>query len=244
MLKHASRREAQPVVMQVALVLSLLLQICRSCTDIVPGSNFTSELAQLGLCANQIVLIALKSHWKVDVTDVCSAARELGFAYIGYERHGIFVLICITNCLGWRAVVRRVVGSSRCYCPLDRYSNVRRIVHLSRLASWNDVMMAACGWKAKLSSNKMVVKCDFEKAQRNALRVSVTLGIRKPVLDYDDVANASASGYLSSTLILKWMALLMIYSDAISAMRDSGCYRARCEFIPPQSIFDMWILKD
>jgi preprotein translocase subunit SecA len=195
-------------------------------TDIVLGGNLQVELAQLGDGASQDSIDALKADWKLRNESVLAAG---GLHIIGTERHESRR---IDNQLRGRAGRQGDVGSSRFYLSLE--DNLMRIFMSDRIKK---MMMALGMEKGEAIEHKMVSNA-IEKAQRKV--EGRNFDIRKQLLEYDDVANDQRQ------VIYRQRFEMMVsddLSDAISAMREVVVTGLVDEFIPPQSIFDMWDLE-
>ena len=194
-------------------------------TDIVLGGNLQVELAQLGENASQERIDALKADWKTRNESVLAAG---GLHIIGTERHESRR---IDNQLRGRAGRQGDVGSSRFYLSLE--DNLMRIFMSDRIKK---MMMALGMEKGEAIEHKMVSNA-IEKAQRKV--EGRNFDIRKQLLEYDDVANDQRQ------VIYRQRFEMMVsedLSEAILAMREEVVAGLIDEFIPPQSIFDMWDL--
>ena len=194
-------------------------------TDIVLGGNLQVELAHLGESASQESIDALKVDWKARNEAVLAAG---GLHIIGTERHESRR---IDNQLRGRAGRQGDVGSSRFYLSLE--DNLMRIFMSDRIKK---MMMALGMEKGEAIEHKMVSNA-IEKAQRKV--EGRNFDIRKQLLEYDDVANDQRQ------VIYRQRFEMMVsedLSEAILAMREEVVAGLIDEFIPPQSIFDMWDL--
>lgn len=195
-------------------------------TDIVLGGNLQVELTQLGEGASQDSIDALKADWALRNESVLAAG---GLHIIGTERHESRR---IDNQLRGRAGRQGDVGSSRFYLSLE--DNLMRIFMSDRIKK---MMMALGMEKGEAIEHKMVSNA-IEKAQRKV--EGRNFDIRKQLLEYDDVANDQRQ------VIYRQRFEMMVsddLSEAISAMREEVVAGLVDEFIPPQSIFDMWDLE-
>ncbi|AEF54506.1 preprotein translocase subunit SecA [Marinomonas posidonica] len=192
-------------------------------TDIVLGGNLQVELDQLGESASEEQIAALKEDWQGRNDAVLAAG---GLHIIGTERHESRR---IDNQLRGRAGRQGDVGSSRFYLSLE--DNLMRIFMSDRIKK----MMVALGMeKGEAIEHKMVSNA-IEKAQRKV--EGRNFDIRKQLLEYDDVANDQRQ------VIYRQRFDMMVsedLSEAIAAMREEVVTGVIDEFIPPQSIFDMW----
>ncbi|MBR7889710.1 preprotein translocase subunit SecA [Marinomonas sp. A79] len=195
-------------------------------TDIVLGGNLQVEIAQLGDSASEQQIEALKADWVSRNESVLAAG---GLHIIGTERHESRR---IDNQLRGRAGRQGDVGSSRFYLSLE--DNLMRIFMSDRIKK---MMMALGMEKGEAIEHKMVSNA-IEKAQRKV--EGRNFDIRKQLLEYDDVANDQRQ------VIYRQRFDMMVsddLSEAISAMREEVVTGLVDEFIPPQSIFDMWDLE-
>jgi len=194
-------------------------------TDIVLGGNVQVEIDQLGENASQEVVDALKAEWKERHEAVLAAG---GLHIIGTERHESRR---IDNQLRGRAGRQGDVGSSRFYLSLE--DSLMRIFMSDRIKK----MMVALGMeKGEAIEHKMVSNA-IEKAQRKV--EGRNFDIRKQLLEYDDVANDQRQ------VIYRQRFDMMVsedLSEAIIAMREDVVTSLIDEFIPPQSVYDLWDL--
>ena len=195
-------------------------------TDIMLGGNLQVELDQLGEGASQEAIDALKADWQQRHESVLAAG---GLHIIGTERHESRR---IDNQLRGRAGRQGDVGSSRFYLSLE--DNLMRIFMSDRIKK---MMMALGMEKGEAIEHKMVSNA-IEKAQRKV--EGRNFDTRKQLLEYDDVANDQRQ------VIYRQRYEMMTsddLSDAIGAMRVEVVSGVIDEFIPPQSIFDLWDLQ-
>ncbi|MEO9656208.1 preprotein translocase subunit SecA [Marinomonas sp.] len=195
-------------------------------TDIMLGGNLQVELDQLGEGATQEAIEALKADWQQRHESVLAAG---GLHIIGTERHESRR---IDNQLRGRAGRQGDVGSSRFYLSLE--DNLMRIFMSDRIKK---MMMALGMEKGEAIEHKMVSNA-IEKAQRKV--EGRNFDTRKQLLEYDDVANDQRQVIYRQRYEMMTSTDL---SDAISAMREEVVSGVVDEFIPPQSIFDLWDLQ-
>ncbi|MCV2403076.1 preprotein translocase subunit SecA [Marinomonas sp. C2222] len=195
-------------------------------TDIVLGGNLQVELDQLGDSASQQEIDALKADWQSRNDAVLAAG---GLHIIGTERHESRR---IDNQLRGRAGRQGDVGSSRFYLSLE--DNLMRIFMSDRIKK---MMMALGMEKGEAIEHKMVSNA-IEKAQRKV--EGRNFDTRKQLLEYDDVANDQRQVIYSQRFDMMTSDDL---SSAIAAMREEVVSGVIDEFIPPQSIFDMWDIE-
>lgn len=194
-------------------------------TDIVLGGNFQVELDQLGKSVSDAERDALKEEWQARQYAVLASG---GLHIIGTERHESRR---IDNQLRGRAGRQGDVGSSRFYLSLE--DNLMRIFMSDRIKR----MMQALGMeKGEAIEHKMVSNA-IEKAQRKV--EGRNFDTRKQLLEYDDVANDQRQViYSQRSDIMKSEDL----SAGIISMREDVVSSVIDEFIPPQSVFDVWDL--
>lgn len=193
-------------------------------TDIVLGGNLQVELAQLGDIGQERI-DALTADWKARNDSVLAAG---GLHIIGTERHESRR---IDNQLRGRAGRQGDVGSSRFYLSLE--DSLMRIFMSDRVKK----MMISLGMeKGEAIEHKMVSNA-IEKAQRKV--EGRNFDTRKQLLEYDDVANDQRQVIYRQRFDMMTSDDL---SEAISAMREEVVTGVIDQFIPPQSIFDMWDL--
>ena len=195
-------------------------------TDIMLGGNLQVELEQLGDNASEEQIEALKADWQQRHEAVLAAG---GLHIIGTERHESRR---IDNQLRGRAGRQGDVGSSRFYLSLE--DNLMRIFMSDRIKK---MMMALGMEKGEAIEHKMVSNA-IEKAQRKV--EGRNFDTRKQLLEYDDVANDQRQVIYRQRYDMMTSDDL---SDAIMAMREEVVSGVIDEFIPPQSIFDLWDLK-
>lgn len=195
-------------------------------TDIVLGGNLQVELEKLGENVSQEKIDALKVDWVSRNESVLAAG---GLHIIGTERHESRR---IDNQLRGRAGRQGDVGSSRFYLALE--DNLMRIFMSDRIKK----MMMAFGMEKGESIEHKMISNAIEKAQRKV--EGRNFDIRKQLLEYDDVANDQRQ------VIYRQRFNMMVSEDlsgAVAAMREEVVASFIDEFIPPQSIFDMWDLE-
>ncbi|MFT2109858.1 preprotein translocase subunit SecA [Marinomonas sp. 2405UD68-3] len=195
-------------------------------TDIVLGGNLQVEIAELGDSVSEEQIAELKVEWQARHDAVLASG---GLHIIGTERHESRR---IDNQLRGRAGRQGDVGSSRFYLSLE--DSLMRIFMSDRIKK----MMVALGMeKGEAIEHKMVSNA-IEKAQRKV--EGRNFDIRKQLLEYDDVANDQRQ-------VIYNQRFEMMKSDDLSAvvigMREEVVAGVIDEFIPPQSIFDLWDLK-
>ncbi|QJR80017.1 preprotein translocase subunit SecA [Alteromonas pelagimontana] len=191
-------------------------------TDIVLGGNWQAGVADVeSLTPDQVA--KLKAQWKENHDKVIEAG---GLHIIGTERHESRR---IDNQLRGRAGRQGDPGSSRFYLSLD--DALMRIFASEKMAS----MMKRLGMEHGEAIEHPWVTRAIENAQRKV--EGRNFDMRKQLLEYDDVANDQRKviyeqrnelldeGDISETIEV-------IRADVVSSVVD--------EYIPPQSLEEMW----
>ena len=194
-------------------------------TDIVLGGNWKSEVAALKN-PDQQKIDKIKAEWKKQHTKVLQAG---GLHIIGTERHESRR---IDNQLRGRSGRQGDPGSSRFYLSLE--DSLMRIFASDRMAS----MMKKLGMEHGEAIEHPWVNKAIENAQRKV--EGRNFDIRKQLLEYDDVANDQRKviyeqrnelldeGDIKETI-------QVIRHDVLEAVIDN--------YIPPQSLEEMWDIK-
>ncbi len=195
-------------------------------TDIVLGGNLKAELEELknqhGELSEQQIQDATED-WQKRHDQVIECG---GLAIIGTERHESRR---IDNQLRGRAGRQGDAGSSRFYLSLE--DDLMRIFASDRMAS----MMQKLGWEEGEAIEHKWVSRAIENAQRKV--EARNFDIRKQLLEYDDVANDQRR------VIYEQRDSLMAtedVSDVIENFRADVLADIISEYIPPNSIEEMW----
>ena len=165
----------------------------------------------------------VKAQWKESHDNVLASG---GLHIIGTERHESRR---IDNQLRGRAGRQGDAGSSRFYLSLE--DDLMRIFASDRMAS----MMQKMGWEEGEAIEHKWVSRAIENAQKKV--ETRNFDIRKNLLEYDDVANDQRK------VIYEQRAELMStedVSETISSLRADVINTVISQYIPPQSIDDMW----
>ncbi len=195
-------------------------------TDIVLGGNLQADIDALGENPTAEQIAKAKEEWEKRHQAVLDAG---GLAIIGTERHESRR---IDNQLRGRSGRQGDPGLSRFYLSLE--DDLMRIFASERLG----MMMQRLGWdEGEALEHKMVSRA-IENAQRKVEQRN--FDIRKNLLEYDDVANDQRRVIYEQRNDL--MELEDI-SDTIADLRDDVVYNLISEYIPPQSIEEMWDVK-
>jgi len=191
-------------------------------TDIVLGGNLQADLASnKKLSDDQIE--KLTQEWQARQTQVLEAG---GLAIIGTERHESRR---IDNQLRGRSGRQGDPGHSRFYLSLE--DDLMRIFASERMAG----MMQKMGWEEGEAIEHKWVSRAIENAQKKV--ETRNFDIRKNLLEYDDVANDQRK------VIYEQRSELMAtedISETITSLRGDVLNTVTNQYIPPQSIEDMW----
>ena len=194
-------------------------------TDIVLGGNWQAEVEKIEN-PTQAQIDKIKAEWKVRHDAVLASG---GLHIIGTERHESRR---IDNQLRGRSGRQGDPGSSRFYLSLD--DALMRIFASEKMGN----MMKRLGMEKGEAIEHPWVTRAIENAQRKV--EGRNFDIRKQLLEYDDVANDQRKviyeqrnelldeGDISETIAV-------IREDVVSGVVD--------EYIPPQSLEEMWDVK-
>ncbi|MBO1519304.1 preprotein translocase subunit SecA [Oceanisphaera pacifica] len=191
-------------------------------TDIVLGGNWAAEIEKLEApSAEQIA--AIKADWQVRHDAVIAAG---GLHIIGTERHESRR---IDNQLRGRAGRQGDAGSSRFYLSME--DSLMRIFASDRVTN----MMKKLGMEEGEAIEHPWVSRAIENAQRKV--ETRNFDIRKNLLEFDDVANDQRKVIYeqrNELLDAKDISetIVVIREDVINGIVD--------EYIPPQSLEEMW----
>ena len=191
-------------------------------TDIVLGGNWHSEIAQLENPTEEQIA-ALKADWQQRHDTVIASG---GLHIIGTERHESRR---IDNQLRGRAGRQGDAGSSRFYLALD--DALMRIFASDRMAG----MMRKLGMEPGEAIEHPLVSRAIENAQRKV--EARNFDIRKQLLEFDDVANDQRKVvYEQRNELLASDEIL----ETIAAVRQDVVESVINQYIPPQSLDEMW----
>jgi preprotein translocase subunit SecA len=192
-------------------------------TDIVLGGNLQAELAELGADATEQQIAKIKAEWQQRHDAVIEAG---GLHIIGTERHESRR---IDNQLRGRSGRQGDPGSSRFYLSLD--DALMRIFASDRMAG----MMRKLGMEPGEAIEHPWVSRAIENAQRKV--EARNFDIRKQLLEFDDVANDQRK------VVYEQRNELMDaddISETITAIRHDVVSAVIDQYIPPQSLDEMW----
>ncbi|WP_100656581.1 preprotein translocase subunit SecA [Alteromonas flava] len=195
-------------------------------TDIVLGGNLQAELEAINDPKPQTVE-RIKSEWKERHQQVLDAG---GLHIIGTERHESRR---IDNQLRGRSGRQGDPGSSRFYLSLD--DALMRIFASEKMGN----MMKRLGMQRGEAIEHPWVTRAIENAQRKV--EGRNFDIRKQLLEYDDVANDQRKViYEQRNELLDEGDI----SDTISVVREDVVNGVIDEYIPPQSLEEIWNVAD
>ena len=191
-------------------------------TDIVLGGNWQAEIAALENPTSEQIA-ELKAAWQVRHDAVLASG---GLHIIGTERHESRR---IDNQLRGRSGRQGDPGSSRFYLSME--DTLMRIFASDRVTG----MMKKLGMEEGEAIEHPWVTKAIENAQRKV--EGRNFDIRKNLLEFDDVANAQRKVvYEQRNELLDTNDI----SDTIHVIRDDVYGSVIDEYIPPQSLEEMW----
>ncbi|MFM5182919.1 preprotein translocase subunit SecA [Aeromonas veronii] len=191
-------------------------------TDIVLGGNWQAEIAKLENPTSEQIA-ELKAAWQVRHDAVLAAG---GLHIIGTERHESRR---IDNQLRGRSGRQGDPGSSRFYLSME--DTLMRIFASDRVTG----MMKKLGMEEGEAIEHPWVTKAIENAQRKV--EGRNFDIRKSLLEFDDVANDQRKVvYEQRNELLDTNDI----SETINVIRDDVYGAVIDEYIPPQSLEEMW----
>ncbi|WP_324033434.1 preprotein translocase subunit SecA [Aeromonas caviae] len=191
-------------------------------TDIVLGGNWQAEIAQMENPSSEQIA-ELKAAWQVRHDEVLAAG---GLHIIGTERHESRR---IDNQLRGRSGRQGDPGSSRFYLSME--DTLMRIFASDRVTG----MMKKLGMEEGEAIEHPWVTKAIENAQRKV--EGRNFDIRKNLLEFDDVANDQRKVvYEQRNELLDTNDI----SETIHVIRDDVYGAIIDEYIPPQSLEEMW----
>ncbi|WP_346992961.1 preprotein translocase subunit SecA [Alteromonas gracilis] len=194
-------------------------------TDIVLGGNWQAELEKIEN-PTEAQIEKVKAAWKESHDAVLEAG---GLHIIGTERHESRR---IDNQLRGRSGRQGDPGSSRFYLSLD--DALMRIFASEKMGN----MMKRLGMERGEAIEHPWVTRAIENAQRKV--EGRNFDIRKQLLEYDDVANDQRKViYEQRNELLDEGDI----SETITAIREDVISGVVDEYIPPQSLEEMWDVK-
>ncbi|EKF9576022.1 preprotein translocase subunit SecA [Vibrio cholerae] len=193
-------------------------------TDIVLGGSWQAKVEKLDN-PTQDQIDAIKAEWKQVHDQVLQAG---GLHIIGTERHESRR---IDNQLRGRSGRQGDAGSSRFYLSME--DTLLRIFTSDRMAA-----LIQSGMDEGEAIESKMLSRSIEKAQCKV--EGRNFDIRKQLLEYDDVANDQRK------VVYELRDELMSaddISDMIAQNREDVLNAVMDEYIPPQSLEDMWDIK-
>ncbi|MCO7188713.1 MULTISPECIES: preprotein translocase subunit SecA [unclassified Pseudoalteromonas] len=191
-------------------------------TDIMLGGNWQNDVSKLDN-PSDAQIDDIKAQWQKRHDDVLEAG---GLHIIGTERHESRR---IDNQLRGRSGRQGDAGSSRFYLSMD--DALMRIFAGERMTN----MMRKLGMQRGEAIEHPWVNRAIENAQRKV--EARNFDIRKQLLEYDDVANDQRRVvYEQRNELLEEGDI----SETISAIRGDVINSAVDQYIPPQSLAEMW----
>ncbi len=190
-------------------------------TDIVLGGSWQSKVDSLNN-PTQEQIDAIKAEWRVVHDQVLEAG---GLHIIGTERHESRR---IDNQLRGRSGRQGDAGSTRFYLSME--DSLLRIFTSDRMAS-----LIQSGMEEGEAIESKMLSRSIEKAQRKV--EGRNFDIRKQLLEYDDVANDQRR------VVYELRDELMVsedISEMIEQNRADVMTSVIDQYIPPQSLDDMW----
>ncbi|WP_194436302.1 preprotein translocase subunit SecA [Vibrio fluminensis] len=190
-------------------------------TDIVLGGSWQAKVEQLDN-PTQDQIDQIKAEWRIVHDQVLEAG---GLHIIGTERHESRR---IDNQLRGRSGRQGDAGSSRFYLSME--DALLRIFTSDRMAS-----LIQSGMEEGEAIESKMLSRSIEKAQRKV--EGRNFDIRKQLLEYDDVANDQRK------VVYELRDELMSVDDIsemIEQNRDDVLNAIIDEYIPPQSLEEMW----
>ncbi|WP_241585709.1 MULTISPECIES: preprotein translocase subunit SecA [Rosenbergiella] len=191
-------------------------------TDIMLGGSWHAEVEALTE-PTEAEIAAIKEAWQVRHDAVLEAG---GLHIIGTERHESRR---IDNQLRGRAGRQGDKGSSRFYLSME--DALMRIFASDRVSG----MMRKLGMKPGEAIEHPWVTKAIANAQRKV--ESRNFDIRKQLLEYDDVANDQRKAIYSQRNELLDVSDV---SETINSIREDVLTSTISQFIPPQSLEEMW----
>ncbi|NHI01203.1 preprotein translocase subunit SecA [Oceanimonas sp. MB9] len=192
-------------------------------TDIVLGGSWQAEIEALGDGATDAQVAAIKADWQQRHEAVLAAG---GLHIIGTERHESRR---IDNQLRGRAGRQGDAGSSRFYLSME--DALMRIFASDRVTG----MMKKLGMEEGEAIEHPWVTRAIENAQRKV--ETRNFDIRKNLLEFDDVANDQRKVVYEQRNELLDSGDIR---DTIAVIREDVLTDVVNEYIPPQSLEEMW----
>jgi len=221
-------REAE-IVMQAGRpgAVTIATNMAGRGTDIVLGGSLAAEKEALGKEAPAAAIEALEADWKQRHARVLEVG---GLHIVGTERHESRR---IDNQLRGRSGRQGDPGSSRFYLSME--DNLMRIFGDPERTKR---LLSVAGMKAGEAIESRLLSRQIERAQRKV--EAHNFDIRKQLLEYDDVANDQRKVvYQQRTELMEATDV----ADAIVAIREEVVGEVVGEYIPRESVEELWDLE-
>jgi len=221
-------REAE-IVMQAGRpgAVTIATNMAGRGTDIVLGGSLAAEKEALGTEASAADIEALEADWRQRHAKVLEVG---GLHIVGTERHESRR---IDNQLRGRSGRQGDPGSSRFYLAME--DNLMRIFGDPERTKR---LLSVAGMKAGEAIESRLLSRQIERAQRKV--EAHNFDIRKQLLEYDDVANDQRKVvYQQRTELMEASDV----ADAIVAIREEVVGHVVAEYIPRESVEELWDLE-
>ncbi|HUF74311.1 MAG TPA: preprotein translocase subunit SecA [Gammaproteobacteria bacterium] len=221
-------REAE-IVMQAGRpgAVTIATNMAGRGTDIVLGGSLAAEKEALGPDADPEGISALTADWKERNAKVLEKG---GLHIVGTERHESRR---IDNQLRGRSGRQGDPGSSRFYLSME--DSLMRIFGDPERTKR---LLSVAGMKQGEAIESRLLSRQIERAQRKV--EAHNFDIRKQLLEYDDVANDQRKVvYQQRTELMDADDV----ADAIAGIREEVVDDLVAEYIPPESVEELWDLE-
>ena len=220
-------REAE-IVMQAGRpgAVTIATNMAGRGTDIVLGGSLAAEKEALGPEASAETIATLEADWRERHAKVIEVG---GLHIVGTERHESRR---IDNQLRGRSGRQGDPGSSRFYLSME--DNLMRIFGDPERTKR---LLSVAGMKPGEAIESRLLSRQIERAQRKV--EAHNFDIRKQLLEYDDVANDQRKVvYQQRTELMEATDV----ADAIVAIREEVVSEVVAEYIPRESVEELWDL--
>jgi preprotein translocase subunit SecA len=218
-------REAE-IVMQAGRpgAVTIATNMAGRGTDIVLGGSLSAEKEALGDEADGQTIQALEADWKERHAAVIESG---GLHIVGTERHESRR---IDNQLRGRSGRQGDPGSSRFYLSME--DNLMRIFGDPERTKR---LLSVAGMKSGEAIESRLLSRQIERAQRKV--EAHNFDVRKQLLEYDDVSNDQRKVvYAQRTELMEADDV----ADAILGIREEVVAEIVAEYIPPESVEELW----
>jgi preprotein translocase subunit SecA len=218
-------REAE-IVMQAGRpgAVTIATNMAGRGTDIVLGGSLSAEKEALGADADDETIRALEADWKNRHAEVIASG---GLHIVGTERHESRR---IDNQLRGRSGRQGDPGSSRFFLSME--DNLMRIFGDPERTKR---LLSVAGMKSGEAIESRLLSRQIERAQRKV--EAHNFDVRKQLLEYDDVSNDQRKVvYQQRTELMESEEI----ADAIHGIREEVVAEIVAEYIPPESVEELW----